>query len=133
LALLLIAAGIRPSPPIGPAPCRPAVTPRRDISRGLPESFYDQGRASLPAMYPRHRLLAERRDGRIGNVQYALLAFQTAPEDSVTLQAVAVDWTRRNRAWDLDARCPADEWSGGLIAMLEAIAALSAAGPQVTR
>ena len=122
-AVSLVAQDRQGSPSTQSAPCEPTVTPRQ-VWRGLPQAFYDQGRESVPAMYPRHRFLADRRDGRIGNVEYSLLAFQVTPEDSVTLEAVAVEWQRGDRGWDLKATYPIDKWSGGLIAMLEALAAL---------
>jgi hypothetical protein len=101
--------------------CEPAATIRRELWRGLPETFYDQGRASIAAMYPQHRLLAERRVGRLANIDYSLLAFQPTREEPVQLVAVAVDW-KTNRAWDVKATCAPDRWANGLIAMLEAIA-----------
>ena len=101
--------------------CEPAVTIRHELWRGLPETFYDQGRASIAAMYPHHRLLAERRAGRLANIDYSLLAFQPTPEEPVHLEAVAVDW-KTNRGWDAKATCAPDKWANGLIAMLEAIA-----------
>jgi hypothetical protein len=119
---VLVAAGAQPASPAQPATCEPLVTVRQNLWRALPESFYDQGRASIPTIYPQYRLLAERRQGRLANIDYSLLAFQATPEEPVQLEAVAVDW-RTKRGWDLTATCPSDKWANGVIAMLEAVAA----------
>jgi hypothetical protein len=110
----------KPQPPTS---CEPTVTVHQNLSRGLPAAFYDQGRESISTIFPKHRLLADRREGRIANINYSLLVFQPVPGEPVKLQALAVDWTRL-RAWDLDAACSADRWTDGLIAVLEAIAAI---------
>lgn len=118
---LLVGVGAQPVSVTTAKMCEPAVTLRQDIWHGLPESFYDQGRASIPAMYPHFQLLADRRQGQLANIDYSLLAFQTTPEAAVQLEAVAVDWNTK-RAWDVKATCAPDKWPNGLIAMLEAIA-----------
>lgn len=104
-----------------PGPC--ALRVRQTApSRNLPHAFYDQGVESLRALYPSHRMLVARRLGRLGQVEYSLIAYRRSPAaDSVHIQGVAV--TAR-RAWEIDAACPVDSLARGLVATLEAIAAL---------
>ncbi len=127
LAEVLLAAAFTPASgqrAASPPSCRLVVTERGHFPRELPQFYYDQGVASLLKLYPLHRLLAARRDGRIGRVEYSLLVYRPALADSVELGAVAVDQNARDRAWDLDATCTLAEWPSGLIAMMEALAAL---------
>jgi hypothetical protein len=112
--------------PAGNVDCRPAVLERSPPTRGLTERYYDQGRDSIDAIYPRHRLLAERRVGLFGRVEYSLLAYQPAERAPVSITAIAVDWKNR-RAWSIDSSCVFDAWAGGLIDALAALAGL--AGP----
>ena len=107
--------------PAGKVDCRPAVLERSPPTRGLTERYYDQGRDSIDAMYPRHRLLAERRAGLFGPVEYSLLAYQPAERAPVSINAIAVDW-KNSRAWSMDSSCVFDAWAGGLIDTLAALA-----------
>jgi hypothetical protein len=104
-------------------PCTPAVTERTQLSRSSAWDFYDQGRASIAAIHPGHRLLAERRLGRIGRVEYSLLVYQPPRADSVLLEALAVDYETQ-RGWDVRAKCTPFNWPEGLIRLLETLAAL---------
>ena len=54
-------------------------------SRNLPYAFYDQGVASLRAMYPASSTLVARRTGRLGHVEYSLLAWRQAPTADAAL------------------------------------------------
>ena len=122
------AASTQQTPPAQPpSACKPAITDHESLSRGLPEVFYDQGRASVKAILPQHQWLAERRSGAIGKVTYALLAYQPGPGQRVSIQALAVDWTAK-RAWNLSASCEMREWAAGLMLTMEAMAGLPAVG-----
>ncbi|MGB2714274.1 MAG: hypothetical protein WBC51_08865 [Vicinamibacterales bacterium] len=112
--------------PAGVVDCRPAVLERSPPTRGVTENYYDQGRDSIAAIHPRHRLLAERRAGLFGRVEYSLLAYQPAARAPVSITAIAVDWQSR-RAWSIDSSCVLDAWAGGLIDTLAAVA--GRAGP----
>jgi hypothetical protein len=112
--------------PAGGVDCRPAVLERSPPTRGVTENYYDQGRDSIAAIYPRHRLLAERRGGVFGRVEYSLLAYQPSARAPVSITAIAVDWQNR-RAWSIDSSCVVDAWAGGLIDTLSALA--GRAGP----
>ncbi len=126
LVQLVVAPGVTPPQAVPSTTCQPTVTPRAVRGRGEPQSGYQQARASMPLVYPHHLILADQSDGRIGKVEYYLLVYQVTPTASVTLQATAVDWNGRKRAWDLDATCAVKDWPAGLIAMMEALAALPA-------
>jgi hypothetical protein len=109
--------------------CRPAVLERSPPTRRVIENYYDQGRDSIAAMYPRHRLLAERRAGLLGALEYSLLAYRPAARAPVSISAIAVDWQNR-RAWSIESSCVVDAWAAGLIDTLAAVAGL--AGPPGT-
>ena len=125
---VLVSAGPSPSPVGPPQGCPLTVTEGQAPTRGLPEVYYEQGRATIMATNAHPRLLAGRRSGTIGKVTYALLVYQTAPNAPATVDAVAVDWTARRR-WDLRGSCDAEGWTEGLMDMMEAMARL----PEVAR
>lgn len=94
-------------------------------NRALPQSFYDQARASLPRLYPDHELLAGRRSGRIGNVVYSLICYRESPgSNTVSIQAVAV---QDQQAWNLYAVAEPSSYAGYLVRTLEQISRLPAA------
>lgn len=62
--------------PIVPSDCRPRAAERSPASRSGSTNFYDQASDSIAALYPGHRLLAERRAGTLGSVEYSLIAYQ---------------------------------------------------------
>jgi hypothetical protein len=115
-------------PPAGRSDCRPSVLERSSPTRSETENYYDQGRASIAVIYPRHRLLAERRAGQFGAVQYALLAYQPESSAVVSIRALAVDWQAR-RAWSIESACAVDVWAGGLISTLVALGGLPGRTP----
>ena len=123
IAAVLLASSQQPA---GGVDCRPAVLERSPPTRGVTENYYDQGRDSIGAIHPGHRLLAERRAGRIGRVEYSLLAYQPAAPAPVSINAIAVDWQNR-RAWSINTSCLVHAWAGGLIDTLAALA--GRAGP----
>jgi len=93
------------------------------IPRSFPWTFHDQARASIAALHPQHRMLAERRDGSLMRIEYSMVVFQATPTDSVSLQALAVDRTAQ-KVWYLRSRCTLDNWPAGMINMIESVAAL---------
>lgn len=106
--------------------CRPAVLERSPPTPRGTLNYYDQGRDSIGAISPGHRLVAERRGGLFGRVEYSLLAYQAAARAPVSITAMAIDWQNR-RAWTIDSSCLGDAWIGGLIDTLAAVA--GRAGP----
>ena len=108
--------------------CRPIFTSASSPSRSATAVYYDQARDSIAALYPRHRLLAERRSGQFGRIEYSLVAYQSNPTEPVTISLLAVDWEAR-RSWSLESSCSAGAWPGGLI---EAIVALGTLPGQTT-
>jgi len=127
-ATVALASGQQPA---GSIDCRPAVLERSPPTPGLTENYYDQGRESIAAISPGHRLLAERRGGLFGRVEYSLLAYQAAARASVSITAVAVD-SQNRRAWSIDSSCLVDAWTGGLIDTLAAIAGRAGPAPAST-
>jgi hypothetical protein len=103
--------------------CRPAVTEGSAPSRNATTNYYDQGRESISALHPRHRLVAERRSGQLGRVEYSLLAYQPEPSGAITTSAIAVDWDAR-RSWSIESSCGVAAWANGLIAVVAAVGAL---------
>jgi hypothetical protein len=108
--------------------CRPLVTNASSPSRSATAVYYEQARDSIAALYPRHRLLAERRSGQFGRIEYSLVAYQSDPTEPVTISLLAVDWEAR-RSWSLESSCRVGAWPGGLI---EAIVALGTLPGQTT-
>jgi hypothetical protein len=97
-----------------------SVTPA-EYSRILPHAFYDQALASLKSLFPKHVLLAARRAGVIGEVQYALVCFKETPSsERVVIEASAV---HRDHAWNLEAIAP-PAFGDTLVQVLEQIALL---------
>jgi hypothetical protein len=121
LAMVLLAPSQQPA---AGALCRPVVKESSAPGRTATASYYDQGRDSIVALHPRHRLLAERRSGQIGRVEYSLLAYQPQPSSSpVTISALAVDWEAR-RSWWIESACSAAAWPTGLIDFLATLGGL---------
>lgn len=114
--------------PAGRTNCRPAVLERSTPTRNVTANYYEQGRDSIAAIYPRHRLLAERRAGLVGRVEYSLLAYQPEASARVAISAFAVDWQAR-RAWSIESSCVVDAWADGLIDTLMALAGLPGQTP----
>jgi hypothetical protein len=111
--------------------CRRAVTERSPPIRSGTANYYDQGRDSIAALHPHHRLLAERRTGLFGRVEYSLLAYQPDPSALVSISALAVDWEAR-RTWSIESSCRVDAWAGGLVDTIAALGALSGQTPTST-
>jgi hypothetical protein len=128
LATLFLASS---QPPAARETCRPAVTERSLPSRSGTANYYDQGRDSIAALHPLHRLLAERRIGQFGRVEYSLLAYQPEPAAVVSISSLAVDWEAR-RAWSIESSCGVDAWVGGLIDTIAALGALPGQTPTST-
>ena|SRR5690349_24023504 len=104
-------------------PCRPVFEPVRS-TRYVSSNFVDQGLASLPHVYPRHALLAQRRQSSLGAVGFSLLVYQPdASKPDVTVEGVA---THETLAWRFTARCTVESLSDGLVTTFEEIAKLSA-------
>jgi hypothetical protein len=77
---------------------------------------------SLPATTPGSQVLVSRRVAAIGVVEYALVVYREAPgADSLHFMAVAVHRDRVEKAWDLDATCPATLLPEGLVSTMEAL------------
>lgn len=91
-------------------------------NRTLPHSFYDQAMASLPQLYPHHRLLAGRRAGEVGDVAYSLICYRESPSNAkVVIQAVAV---HGKRAWNIEAVTDTTLYPGALLQVIERISKL---------
>lgn len=103
--------------------CQPRVTNLELVTRGLPHTFYDQAKESIHALFPKHTILAERRTAHIGQVDYAMLAYQETPGDTVRIIALAVHWESRS-AWNLESECSPDDWTVGFLNTMETLAAL---------
>ncbi|NJD24061.1 MAG: hypothetical protein FIB06_01500 [Betaproteobacteria bacterium] len=89
----------------------------------LPQAFHDQALASLPHLFPSHVLLASRRSGTLGEVEYALVCYMEIPaSEQAILQGVAV---HANRAWHVRAVAPTSAFGATLILVLEQIESLS--------
>jgi hypothetical protein len=114
--------------PDGRATCRPAVVERESPVRNAIDGYDVQGRDSIVAIHPRHRLLAERRAGRLGRVEYSLLAYQPEASAPVSTGALAVDWQAR-RGWSIESSCDIGAWAGGLPGTMVALAALPGQTP----
>jgi hypothetical protein len=94
-------------------------------NRGLPSAYVDQGLASIPHLYPNHRLLLQRRSSQLGDVGFSLLVYQEdAGKPDITVEGMA---THGLKAWTFTARCSADSLTEGLVTTLEEIAKLSRA------
>lgn len=120
-SILLVGARSSTSAPRHAGTCSPSLETMA-ASRNLPYQFLDQGLESLRALYPEHRLLLARRDGHLGRVEYSLLVYQETPAaDSAQIAGAAVVG---DRAWSVAATCPMSELPEGLVATMEAIAAL---------
>ena len=65
--------------------------------RGLPHAYFDQGMDSIPLIHPHHRILAKRRNGRLGQTSYSLIVFlESSTADEVDISGVAV---ANSKAW----------------------------------
>ncbi len=92
-----------------------------EYSRILPQSFYDQALSSLPHLFPKHTMLAARRSGNLGKVNYALVCYRDTPSSQrVAIQAVA---TYEGRAWRLETTS-ASSYADTLLQVLEQISKL---------
>ena len=101
--------------------CDPAFEHVRD-RRTLPHAYHDQGVESLRALYPEHVLLVQRRSSRLGDVLYSLLVYKEDPlAEVVHLGGVAVV---HPDAWSFDMTCTPGDLAGGLVTLLEEVAAL---------
>ena len=66
-------------------------------NRGLPHAYFDQGMDSIPLIHPHHRILAKRRNGRLGQTSYSLIVFlESSTADEVDISGVAV---ADSKAW----------------------------------
>ena len=106
-----------------PGACRPILTNASSPSRSATAVYYDQARDSIAALYPRHRLLAERRSRQFGRIEYSLVAYQSDPTEPVTISLLAVDWEAQH-SWSLEGLCSAGAWPGGLIEAMVALGTL---------
>jgi hypothetical protein len=97
-----------------------------ESSRILPHTFYDQAISSLPHLFPTHVLLAGRRSGVLGDVEYALVCFKETPaSEQAVFRGIAV---QGDRAWHFEATAPASAFGVTLMQILEQIEKLSS-GP----
>ena len=122
-AVALVLAGVLAVSHIAAQPaasCTPVLTPIA-FHRGLPHAYADQGLASLPKVYPKHVLLAQRRAAHAGPVTYSLLVYRKDAADSVTIEGVAL---HELSAWEFTATCESRLAWDGLVTTLERIDAL---------
>jgi hypothetical protein len=77
---------------------------------------------SLPRVYPKHQLLAQRRESKIGRVRFSLLVYKgDIGKPDVTIEGQAI---LDSRAWRFSAHCSSDDFADGLVTTLEQIAKL---------
>src|SRR4029450_508756 len=92
--------------------CEP-VFKTTQYSRGVPYAFVDQGLDSLPHVYPKHTLLAQRRYSELGGVRYSLLVYShDASKPDVTVEGEAVHNTQ---AWFFSAHCSVENLPEGIV------------------
>jgi hypothetical protein len=105
--------------------CKP-VFESADYSRGVPWTFVDEGLDSLPHVYPKHVLLAQRRVSQLGSVTFSLLVYkEDAAKPDVTIEGMVAFYDPANpRAWRFSAHCSAENLPDGLVTTLEEIAKL---------
>lgn len=114
--------GAQETPPRATRSCEP-VFKTTQYFRGIPYGFVDQGLASLPHVYPRHVLLAQRRNSDLGAVSYSLLVYrQDASKSDVTIEGRAV---HNMQAWSFRADCTVENLPDGIVTTLEHVAKLS--------
>jgi hypothetical protein len=106
--------------------CTP-VFQRAEYHRGDPYSFVDQGLASIPHLFPKHVLLAQRRDSQLGSVDFSLLVYRAdADKPDVWIEGMALEGKNdRLRAWIFMTRCAMDNFAEGLVTTLEQVAQLA--------
>ena len=106
--------------------CGVVITPRTGttpIARDITWSYNEQARASIAALYPQNRILAERRVGDFGKIEYSMMVYQKTASDSVRLDVLAVN-RELHKVWYLTTMCTLVNWPAGMITLLEATAAL---------
>lgn len=90
--------------------------------RFLPYSFYDQAVSSIQHLYSGHVFLAKRRDGRLGKIQYSIICYKQAVNQSrIYITGVAV---LGNNAWSFETDVPESSYGDKLLVVLEAIGKL---------
>ena len=121
LVLNLIAASLSSAQTLENS-CKPAFTATaRD--RTVPWSFVQQGLKSIPLLYPKHVLLAQRGSSAVGDVDFSLLVYkEDRDKPDVTVEGMAA---HELRAWFFTAHCSTDNLIDGLVTVLEEIAKLS--------
>jgi hypothetical protein len=98
-------------------------------ARNVPYVFYEQAIESIPQIHPDHVLLAAKRLGRIGRVDYSLVSYlptRRAAQARIEGMAGSVEGMR---AWCFSTEAPAVYHAQALMAVLEQVAALPSAPP----
>ena len=90
----------------------------------MPYSHVDQALESIPVIFPKHKILLQRRMSTVGAIDYAIIIFQEdANTNIVTIEGAAV---RRPDAWTFQVKCMKDAALECLAVTLEKVAALGA-------
>ena len=88
----------------------------------MPSLYVDQALESIPRLYPKYALIAQRRSADIGEVLYSLLEFKKdAAVDAVTIEGAAVFGPD---AWVFTATCASTNAIDGLATTPERVGAL---------
>lgn len=124
LVLSVVAGAFSSQTAATPAPsgaCEPSFAAIAN-NRLLPDLYVTQGLETLDRLSPAHVILAQRRDGRIGSVNYSLFVHKSEPAAATaTIEGAAVFGSK---AWTFSATCRVDLVADGLITTIEQIAAL---------
>jgi hypothetical protein len=96
------------------------------VPRGLPQTYHDQATATLRGTHPELQVLVDRRSGQLGQAQYSLLAYRSAPTGSAHQLTACV--LRGNRAWRLELAIDDQRFDIALLLMLQRINQLGHGG-----
>lgn len=99
-------------------------------SRVIPFAYYDQGVESVPLVHPGGCVLAGRRYGKLGDVDYSLLAYtESATAATVTIGALAGSHAQ-HKAWRIEAIVRRERYAEAIMQVLERISTLDRPGAQ---
>ena len=95
---------------------------KKDSNRSLPHAYYDQAISSIQNIYPKHELLAKRRFGKIGKIQYSIICYKENMKSGIV--DVSGNAVYKNKAWYFETHIPSASFGEDLLIVLEAVESL---------
>jgi hypothetical protein len=103
--------------------CPPQFIDAGQYSRNTPNVYVDQAMESLPNLHPGFVLMVLKREGRVGDIDYSLLAYKESPSTNmVTIEGLAS--YEQNKTWMFSLLVDSNKTAEAMLCILEHVSAL---------